>query len=233
MSAGGAQRCLLPNVSAILPVSQLRRSAGACVNDLPDLEKVRLLRWSHGSEDVSAAQVGSSARFIVLVVLVSFGLHPFAIHFAEPLPISTSLGSRRRLPVRGLTTGKLEACAAGFALLFAQKKTGRASFHKQAESLGNRSYLPKSFFTSPTLRCTLPPTFLAVPLSRRFRLATALPAVSFTLPAVSRARSLTLSSCSISYFVAHWGDCEAVSIAAGLSNRRSKKAPSALSLCWA
>jgi hypothetical protein len=46
-------------------------------------------------------------------------------------------------------------------------------------------YCPNTFFTSPTLRCILPPAFSAVPRSRKFGLPMALPVSSFTFPFAS------------------------------------------------
>src|SRR6478609_8079298 len=57
-----------------------------------------------------------------------------------------------------------------------------------------KRYFPNTFFTSPTLFCTLPATFSVVPRSRRSRLPIAFPASSLTFPLASWIRPLILSS---------------------------------------
>lgn len=59
---------------------------------------------------------------------------------------------------------------------------------------GDFAYLPKTFFTSPTLRSTLPSSFSAVPRFLKSGLPMSLPVSSFTLPATSFAVPLILSS---------------------------------------
>src|SRR4029077_8983208 len=54
-------------------------------------------------------------------------------------------------------------------------------------------YFPKTFFTSPTFRSTFPPTFSAVPRSRKSWFPIALPVSSLTLPTASFAVPSTLS----------------------------------------
>ena len=46
-------------------------------------------------------------------------------------------------------------------------------------------YCPNTFFTSPTLRCILPPAFSAAPRSRKFGFPMALPVSSFAFPFAS------------------------------------------------
>jgi hypothetical protein len=59
--------------------------------------------------------------------------------------------------------------------------------------LSNAAYFSKTFFTSPILRWILPPTFSAVPRSRKSESPAASPVFSFTFPFASSIRPLMLS----------------------------------------
>jgi hypothetical protein len=61
------------------------------------------------------------------------------------------------------------------------------------QGMSSKRYFPNTFFTSPTLFCTLPATFSAVPRSRTSGLPIAFPASSLTFPLASWIRPLILS----------------------------------------
>src|SRR4030095_975104 len=65
--------------------------------------------------------------------------------------------------------------------------------HWSLRGTSSKRYFPNTFFTSPTLFCTLPATFSVVPRSRRSGLPIAFPASSLTFPLASWIRPLILS----------------------------------------
>ena len=65
----------------------------------------------------------------------------------------------------------------------------------QSAKSGAFSYFSKTFFTSPTFRSTLPPTFSAVPRSSKSWFPIALPVSSLTLPTASLPNLLLYRVC--------------------------------------
>src|SRR6476661_4977632 len=84
---------------------------------------------------------------------------------------------------------KLQVSAHRLCARRAQRPRMRA---QSANSVGF-TYFPKTFFTSPTFRSTLPPTFSAVPRSCKSWFPIALPVFSLTLPTASFAVPSILS----------------------------------------